>query len=215
MKANLRKSATVTLLALCTALAIASGGCAEKGENDASANAASASDSGLPVNSADVAHPKEWTELAIASRNGQNRLDPAGHFHTTSNICARAGDGVYTVDAWNRIAPDLDVAALAPVQDKPQCWDSPEGSLFYNNGSQAVVELSISHAATPGAAPVTSKRQLFTYKNAQICTTLKDLAFARKLMDEVEDALRRTNCSGLENCRIDGYTLDRECKNYL
>jgi hypothetical protein len=181
------------VLAGVLALALASSGCADKSEGD------EAGEASIPPTSADLVYADGWTELALDANSAKNRVDTMGHYHTDKNYCQKPGEGVYSVAAWNRMSATLNKAVTAGTLSKARCWDSPNGSKFYNKG---IAELSISRppANNPGAAPVTSKRVLFEYKSGQICTTLDDATLADSLMEQIEMTLKLTDKADAQDC---------------
>lgn len=191
MIANLRKYSPA-LLALCATLAFASTGCAERAASDEAA-----AEAGIPEQSQEIKYAENWTELTFDANSAKSRVNSMGHYHTDKNYCQKPGDGVYSVPVWNRIVVDLNKVVGTGELTTPRCWDSPNGSKFYNKG---LAELTISRSPTPGAAAVVSKKKLFEYKNAQICTTIADAALADALMEQVELTLKLIDRADIQEC---------------
>ena len=124
------------LTALSMALAFSAAGCAEKIQNQDTP----ALDSGLSPNSPNITYPKDWTELVIDANSAKNTIDSAGHYHTDHNMCQKPGDGVYDVSTWNTIAGALNQAITAAPLETERCWDSPNGSKFYNHGTAEIAD---------------------------------------------------------------------------
>lgn len=179
------------LIALCAASALFAAGCSERSSNDSSA------DTGLSPNSPNVTYPKDWTEVAIDANSAKNTIDTAGHYHTDHNMCQRPGDGVYDLSTWNSLSGALNQVVLSAPLATERCWDSPNGSKFYNRGS---AEITISHTAAGATSPVVTHRNLFEYKNAQICTTIADPALADALMAQIESTLQLSDRADAQQC---------------
>lgn len=196
MTANLKKTSPA-LIALCMTLAYGSAGCAEKTDANAAAEGS------IPELSQEIQYAEDWTELTFDANSAKSRVNSMGHYHTDKNICQKPGDGVYSVAAWNRIVTDLNLVVKSAELSTPRCWDSPNGSKFYNKG---IAELTISRMPPNGGAPSVSKKRLFEYKNAQICTTIANAALADSLMEQVETTLKLIDRADAQECP--GYRPD-------
>jgi hypothetical protein len=186
MIATLKKFAPV----LTAAALIAAAGCGEKGTNSEQL----AADTGLSPNSPDVVYPKDWNEIDIDAYSSNMVIDSTGHFKTdnrvTANACNKHGDGVYDLATWNDLARAANLVVASAPLTTPRCWDSPAGSKFYNNGTAEIV---VTH-------PTTSKRKLFEYKNAQICTYIADPDLANTLMSAIETLIPMADKAATANC---------------
>lgn len=186
---------TCSLIAL--GAAFAAGGCAEKDSGSQQPGSQGGSDSGLSPISPDLVYAKGWTSLEIDARGsnlgpGKQSVDSAGHYHTTSNQCGKPGSGVFDVKTWNTFAATVNRAFLTPELVPARCWDSPNGSKFYNKG---IAEIIIPRDAEPGSAtpPPPIRRRIYEYKAGQICTTLDDAELAESLMNQLETVLNLTD----------------------
>lgn len=178
------------------ALALVSTGCADKVAEESA-------EGSIPERSSEIIYAEDWTELTFDANSAKSRVNTMGHYHTDKNICQKPGDGVFTVAAWNRLVVDLNQVVTAGDLSTPRCWDSPNGSKFYNKG---LAELTLSRSLTPGAAATVSKKKLFEYKNGQICTTIANAALADSLMEQVEMTLKLIDRADAQECP--GYRPD-------
>jgi hypothetical protein len=178
------------LIALFATLAFASAGCAEKGEEGEV-------DGAMPEYSQDIQYADGWTELNFDANSAKSRVNTMGHYHTDKNICQKPGDGVYSVAAWNKLVGDLNRVAGLTDLATPRCWDSPNGSKFYNKG---LAELTITRSSSQGPSTAVTKKKLFEFKNGQICTAISDAALADTLMEQVETTLKLIDRADAQEC---------------
>lgn len=112
-----------------------------------------------------------WSELKLQANFAKTTLDAMGHFETTRNACGKDAFGVLELEPWNRLVGTLNQVATETLLTEPRCAPTENYSKM-----DGVAEL-----VTPEG-----KRTIVDASGWQLCTYIRDPAFAQKVFEILE-----------------------------
>jgi cell division septation protein DedD len=88
------------------------------------------SDPGVQIPGQTANNAQGWQMIDMIADQAETKLDSLGHFDTSRNACGHEAYGILSLDLWNNIVTESNLALSVPAlsADHLNCFDIPDGN---------------------------------------------------------------------------------------